>query len=837
LIYKEVLRNYLFKLLFVCLSASIVFAYSGGTGIETDPYQIGSVSDWQQLMNTSTDWDKHFVLIADVNLQGVTISPINFSGVFEGNNYVIRNVVVNRTADFVGLFSRLYNTGQIRNLGVENISVTGRSYVGGLVGSSDGFIFRCYVKGMIVGEYDYVGGLAGRSTGPISDCFAAGTVTGGYNFVGGLVGSNWGPDTISNCYAVGTVNGNSYVGGLAGENRGTVIVCYAAGIVTGSGNYIGGLVGNNISAINNCYAIEKVYGDSSVSNYVGGLTGRNSGNITDCRTTGIAVGYENIGGLVGYNSNTIGNCYATGFVHGGSVVGGLLGYNTSTITNCYSTGPIVSSGTKGGLIASNVGGTVTACFWDTQTSGVTDSSGGTGKTTVEMQDIDTFLNAGWDFVGESANGTADIWQIRSDIADYPKLLWQFPVADFNYDMIVNLTDFAIMANSWLLSAGQAGYNETCDIYDDDTINLDDFSVFCDNWLSSSPTPYTGGRGTESDPYKIATKQDLLCFSADTENYNKHFVLTADINLAGIVFESAVIAPFVPYSTVPGTFTQTVPFNGSFNGYGRIISHLDINMPGNDGAGLFGMVDSCGQIHNLGLEDVNIIGGNYVGGVAGRNYGEITSCYITGVVKGTEVYVHNSVGGLAGSNYGTITACYAAADVTGMGDSVGGLVGWNYRKIVYNPYNVYIGTIVECYAAGEVMGRNRVGGLVGHNNGGSVANSYAKGKVAGSVNYIGGLVGENSTDTVSGIVSKCYAIGQVIGSGIYTGGLIGRRSGGSITDSFWDVNTTGWTTSAGGTGKTTAEMQDIDTFLNAGWDFTTSVWEICDGTNYPELSWQ
>jgi len=79
----------------------------------------------------------------------------------------------------------------------------------------------------------------------------------------------------------------------------------------------------------------------------------------------------------------------------------------------------------GGLVGHNLWGTITASFWDTQTSGQAKSAGGTGKTTAEMQKAKTFLDAGWDFVGETKNGTADIWWILEG-KGYPRLWWELP---------------------------------------------------------------------------------------------------------------------------------------------------------------------------------------------------------------------------------------------------------------------------------------------------------------------------------------------------------------------------------------------------------------------------
>ncbi len=121
-------------------------------------------------------------------------------------------------------------------------------------------------------------------------------------------------------------------------------------------------------------------------------------------------GNESVGGLVGNNllSGTITCSYATSSVSGNDYVGGLLGYNW---------------------------GEVTDSLWDTQTSWQVTSSGGTGKTTAEMQTESTFTDAGWDFVGESTNGTEDIWWILEG-QDYPRLWWEFIVVDdfesYNY---------------------------------------------------------------------------------------------------------------------------------------------------------------------------------------------------------------------------------------------------------------------------------------------------------------------------------------------------------------------------------------------------------------------
>jgi len=104
--------------------------------------------------------------------------------------------------------------------------------------------------------------------------------------------------------------------------------------------------------------------------------------------------------------------------------GGLVGHNEyyGRVTQCYSTGAVTGRYCVGGLVGWNRDA-VTASFWDIQTSVQGTSAGGTGKTTAEMQTAKTFLDAGWDFVGETTNGTEDIWWILEG-QDYPRLWWE-----------------------------------------------------------------------------------------------------------------------------------------------------------------------------------------------------------------------------------------------------------------------------------------------------------------------------------------------------------------------------------------------------------------------------
>jgi len=126
-------------------------------------------------------------------------------------------------------------------------------------------------------------------------------------------------------------------------------------------------------------------------------------------------------------------------------------------------------------------GTVTASFWDIDTSGQATSAGGTGKTTVQMQTESTFTSAGWDFVFETTNGTEDIWAICEGV-DYPKLAWQFVIGDFDGDDDVDFADFAIFVAYWLETDSSFWCGGT-DLTSDNQVGLDDLREFTENWLA------------------------------------------------------------------------------------------------------------------------------------------------------------------------------------------------------------------------------------------------------------------------------------------------------------------------------------------------------------------
>ena len=370
-------------------------------------------------------------------------------------------------------------------------------------------------------------------------------------------------------------------------------------------------------------------------------------------------------------------------------------------------------------------------------------------------------------------------------------------------------------------------------------NSADFFVF--SLDAAAQRKYAGGAGEPNDPYQIATAADLIALGETPGDYDKHFILTADIdldpNLPGRkVFDRAVIAPHVNEAN---WWFEGTPFTGVFDGNGYTISHLTII--GESYLGLVGQLGSwyppIGEVRLLSLVDANIIGsGNHAGGLVGCNYGSITMSYSSGSING-----EGFVGGLVGRNYasGSVTMSHSAGSVSGTDESVGGLVGSN-GGCYFSPH----AGVLNCHSTSSVSGKSCVGGLVGQNFE-NITMSYSHGLVRGG-SYVGGLVGMNGAmDVGYGEVTQCYSSGPVSGTGEYVGGLVGNNGSPTrVTSSFWDIQTSGQPTSAGGTGKTTAQMQTSKTFLDTGWDFlgemdngTEDIWWILEGRDYPHLWWE
>lgn len=819
-------------LIFLCTFAAGASAqYSGGSGTASDPYQISTVADWQTLMNTSADWDKHFILTADLDLQAVALSPVGvsynqpFRGVFDGKGHVIRNTVIDIPEDdYVSLFGCMGWNAHIQDLGVENIAITGKRYVGGLVGFNlSGTITRCYATGTVNGE-ESVGGLVGYNSGNLASSYTAGAAIASGDNVGGLVGDNSGE--ITACYSIGSASGYSCVGGLMGINWGTATACYATGTVSGDQS-LGGLVGNNCGEITTCYSIGSVCGNL----LVGGLVGNNWGNVTTCFWDVATSGQAGSSGGKGLSTNQMKSMTIyrnAGWAVNGWVINDGNDYPHLAWENIGGIPipdpepvPLLGNGTTEDPYQIWNAEDFALLSWHTA---ILD------KHIAVMTDIDMFGTTLYPigdlgrFVG-AFNGNGHI--IRSVVIQQPSSDY---VGLFAYlgenGQIHNIHVEQASITGRFYVGGLVGYNSGGSL------------SACHAACSVNGDEIVGALVGEND--SDGNLYDCYTIHSVKGNYD----------VGGLVGVNC------------GTITACGT-NGSTNGrddIGGLVGYNDGGnllacyaagtIDGNDCVGglvgwnYFGTLTECYTIVSV------IASGDHIGGLTGENYhGSLSTCCGTGTIDGSDY-----VGGLVGYNLrGTVTYCHSTGTVKGRGE-LGGLVGCefggrvsfcNSSATVNGSFGIgglvgsIHGSLIECFATGSVSGDHDIGGLAGDNSG-NISCCYAIGSVKGN-RYVGGLVGYNWSEAN---INTCYSTGPVNGKIDYVGGLVGKNYYGIINTSFWDILTSGHTTSAGGSRKTTTEMKTKSTFTETGWDFagetvngTEDTWSICEGTNYPRLTWQ
>ena len=598
------------------------------------------------------------------------------------------------------------------------------------------------------------------------------------------------------------ISAGQYAGGLLGYayNGSTLTItgCYTTGSITNvSGAFTtsntGGLAGYIFSngTISNSYSSATVTGTSSG---VGGLIGAiRKVSITNSYATGNVTGTDDTGGLIGSvgyaGNNSITNSYATGNVTGtGSAIGGLVGtVEASGISESYASGNVSGASFVGGFLG----------FLDDDGSHSINDSYSSGH-------VSGNSNAGG-FLGIEYNGTVT------------NSYWNTEVSGQNSGLGNGTTPAGLTGLTSAQMRQQASYSgfdftNTWAISEDTTFAWLQFHE--PGFLPGIGTQATGA-GTSTDPYQIAILDNLYWLSQNTTVWDAWFQQTADIDASATsTWDSG--AGFSPIGN-----TSTL-FSGTYNGNGFSITGLLINRPSDDKVALFGYVGGS-TFSNITLIDANITGNNTVGGLLAGVLSfspiSVSNSYVSGTVTGI-----GSVGGLVGSlrTGSTISASYSSATVNAFND-LGGLVGFAQ------------GTITSSVATGPVSATlDRAGGLIGFCFGCTATNNYATGDVSAD-SYAGGLIGFAISSSAT--VATNYATGKVTGTD-NSGGFLGNYSSATVTDNYWNTETSGLSSGTSGTetgmsGLTTSQMIDSASF--SGWDFASdTVWTIDSGFTFPYL---
>lgn len=720
-----------------------------------------------------------------------------------------------------------------------NASVLGRDTVGGLAGYASAMVKNSNYTGVVVKGYNYVGGLVGFLTKSVADSYSETYVEGKGNNVGGLIGFSFTRESnvdvllVSKTYFKGTVKGENFVGGLIGKDstydsmgsyKKYFMNSFSEGDVKGSGS-VGGLFGSVASAYDKGMAIDSCYHKNgnviASSNYAGGLIGRTFNRYLSLKDVSHSNGYVEgmgyVGGLIGYHyaySGSVKNAFANAHVKGRDYTGGLIGYSATEIEDCYHIGNVYGETYVGGVAGFSIY-TVINSFNKGNIAGLSIIGGLSGK----ASDIVNSFSEGSVFGKSSVGGLVGVSQgtLRESYSkgnikgteDYVGGL----IGKILYSSGDGITRNTILKSYFVGEV--VGKN-----YVGGLVGIDTTSVYSKNVTniiskSFSSGPVTGksyvGGLLGGNTYHSGNGGRVYS-EIDSAYHYGGTVFGDGENIGGIAgYTSGKISNSYVVSSVKG-----------MNNVGGIAGFA-----GADVSNSFFIGDS-------------VIGIYQIGGLAGIANGKVDSSYSMANVKGDD-----NVGGLIGSSYGNISYSYAAGDVIGDvdnssagNDNLGGLVGYAYK-----------GSISKSLATGDVNGTTKLGGLVGRFDGTSISQSYAQGNVTGSYYgdpsdevgnfYIGGLVGYGK-----GLVSETYVSSSVKGiedGPVYTGCIVGYVNGSmEITDSYFDSEKcnlafegkTGIATISNSPAQTTDAMQSSSTYGN--WDFIDT-WRII-GESYPRLSW-
>ncbi|HWR40854.1 MAG TPA: cell wall-binding repeat-containing protein [Patescibacteria group bacterium] len=659
--------------------------FAGGSGTESDPYQIATAEQLDQMRNYL---DKNYILKVDIDLAGyenwepigafqplgdegedaeIPQRAVAFTGTFDGDGHKISNVTINQPEGMaVGLFGCIVggagNTVSIDDLTVENADVTGNFCVGGVVGFQygDSTLENISLTGSnTVRGNTYVAGILGGSdrgggTPELTDCDAAANivVVGGFGNSAGVLGGALDGMTVTGCTATGTVT-------ATGDN------CFA----------LGGLLGGAFEGV----------------------------AVTDCHADAVTItvsGANNtmVGGLLGY--------------------AGTFGEETPTqVTGCSADATIIVSATT-----NRVGGLIGGSFYHEWYA-------------EDRPEPGAYAVSGCSTSGSITGGGTEVGSI----------------AGYAYNSKVENCTSTMTINGESENVPQVGKVET------------------------GVSPFAGGSGTESDPYQIATAEQL----DQMRNYlDKNYILKVDIDLAG--YENwEPIGTFQPLSDKAEdaeTPNPEVAFTGNFDGNGHTIANVTINKP--MAAGLFGCAigeeDKPISIHDLTVKNVDVTGYFLAGGVVGY---QSLNCTLENVnLTGSNTVRSNfAAGGITGATMSDLKNCNATADIVALDDGycAGVLVGGTSAV-----------SLIDCTATGTVTAEGNncfgLGGLAGGPaTAVEVTNCHAEVSITalGENNLmVGGLLGFTGTygeDTPT-LVTGCSAdaIITVSDSTTSVGGLVG-----------------------------------------------------------------
>ncbi|QKF76776.1 MBG domain-containing protein [Arcobacter defluvii] len=835
---------------------------SGNTVLGADVDASG-ISNWTPIGNFSTRFTGNFdglghtidkLYINNSSFYLGLFGATNSSSTIKNVGLINVNIIGN---NFVGGLVGA-SSSTIKNSYVSG-TVSGDTYIGGLVGWNDSTIENSYASATVSG-YSFVGGLVGINTSTIKYSYASGTVN-GYSDFGGLVGSD--NNIIENSYYNKDTNTASMGDSYRGKTKAEILAAFAgntAWVTTGADivgygifdsgislpllktfatptstlfesgygteesaytitnwtqlqninnsniltkNYYFQLL-NNLSNTTSDYTnlasstanggagwnplgndsaqftgnfdglghtISDLYINRPTTHFIGLFGYTNGATIRNIGIKGTITGDTIVGGLVGFLfGSTVEDSYSNVTVSGKDSVGGLVGFNrdASTIKNSYATGTVSGTTTVGGLVGYNgAASSIENSYASGTVEGVVNVGGLVGN------NDSTIKNSYASGTVEGGHGVGGLVGVSS-----PDIENSYYDKDTNTDSSMDDISYGRTKAEILALVGGA-WDNTIWSKTSGGSSVEGYEILELPYLigvtrdedKSVVLLFNSGLGTSVNPYTIKNWTQL-------QNINNSNILTKNYyfqllnNLSNTTSDYTNLAS----STTNGGAgwnslgNGSAQFKGNFDGLGHTIDKLYINNSTDEFVGLFGYTNGA-TISNVGVTNVDItkLGttNSYVGGLVGRNNSSsINNSYSTGLISS---YINDN------------------NSMSTSRSHVGGLVGLNDNSSSIN--NSY--TTGTVYTTGSDYAY--IGGLVGRNDSSSINNSYSTGSVNGSA---------NSYLTMGGLVGAVFISGT---------------NSSTVTNSFWDTQTSGQNTSSGGTGLTTAQMSYGQIFKDASWD--------------------
>ncbi|WP_158095946.1 filamentous hemagglutinin N-terminal domain-containing protein [Cloacibacillus sp. An23] len=726
-----------------------------------------------------------------------------FSGVFDGRGF--RVIGLTAEGENAGIFDTL--TGTVHDLRVYSSTFSGTDNAGAIAGVNKGEITGVTTFGNHVEAAGAAGGIAGVNSGTIAASNASDSViaNGANASAGGVAGINNekgeigadGSQVTADSAVTSGANGAAALGGVAGDNKGSVLLANSLGVTNGAGaDNIGGIAGVNSGEMKSLYNESIVTGKTDT----GGVAGTNSGTITNAvNATNVTGTEENTGGLVGKNSGTVDSGRNAGVVTGVKNVGGMVGHNADKGAALKNLSNAINASING---QTNVGGI----------AGTNDGTINNENALVNEGTVTGTTNVGG--IAGMNNGTIQNVDNQTLVLETDGAGGQYfgGIAGVNNGTITDATNTSsVTASGAAFVGGIAGQNG------EDGLLLGELTN------EGSVT----GKGSVGGLVGSNSNDELLKGTAGKRITvtNKGTVTATEGSAGGIFYENT---GNIEYADLTNT--------------GTVIGKQQSNT-----GGLFGI--NRGNITNSTLANSGTVeGGKNTGGLIGSNSGNVSSSTLINTADAV-VNGGDNTGGLIGCNTGEIAGgrnendtMYADrivnnGNVKG-GDSTGGLIG----------YNAEDGSLYAAYNTGGVKGDNNVGGVVGTNAGtvSSVFNTImtkdGQGEEVAGASNAGGIVGNNSgtltdaynTTAVAANGTKGSAVGENSGTikNVYAtntdGKLIGQTTdGGSAQNVYTFAADDGSAAYIGGDAQKQSGSYD-------GFDFT-GTWKNYDGWSMPMLA--